>query len=97
MPVQTVGEAPNTGCTRSNTEEQWTTDAETPDVANSNIPNDRISGRFVNDKVINLSNRALSDSEISVLSKELKFVVTPKELDQSQIKIILKISVDASV
>ena len=49
-PVQTVGEASNTGYTRSNIEEQWTTDAETPDVANSNIPNDRISGRFVNDK-----------------------------------------------
>ena len=90
MPAQTVGESSNTGYTRSNIEEQWTMDAETPDVANSNIPNDRISGRFVNDKVINLSNRALSDSEISVLSKGLKFVVTPKELDQSQIKIDLE-------
>ena len=90
VPVQTVGESSNTGYTRPNIEEQWTTDAETPDVANSNIPNDRISGRFVNDKVINLSNKALSDSEISVLSKGLKFVVTPKELDQSQIKIDLE-------
>ena len=90
VPAQTVGESSNTGYTRSNIEEQWTMDAETPDVANSNIPNDRISGRFVNDKVINLSNRALSDSEISVLSKGLKFVVTPKELDQSQIKIDLE-------
>ena len=46
VPVQTVGEASNTGYTRSNIEEQCTTDAETPDVANSNIRNDRISGRL---------------------------------------------------
>ena len=42
--------------------------------------NGRIEGQFLNDKVINLSKRALSESEISVLSKGLKFVMTPKEL-----------------
>ena len=59
-------------------------------IANEDTHSDRISGQFVNDKVINLSNRALSDSEISVLTKGLKFVATPKELDYSQIKIDLE-------
>ena len=40
--------------------------------------------------MINLSNKALSDSEISVLSKGLKFVATPKELDYLQIKMDLE-------
>ena len=52
--------------------------------------NDRLTGRFVSDQVINLSNGVLSEAEISVLSKGLKFVVTPKELDYSQIKIDLE-------
>ena len=90
VPVKTVGEASNTEYPVLNIEEQLPTDAGSSDVANCNIPNDRISGRFINDKVINLSNRALSDSEISVLSKGLKFVVTPKELNQSQIKMDLE-------
>ena len=50
----------------------------------------RIEGRFLNDKVANLSKIALSESEISVLSKGLKFVMTPKELDFSQIKVDLE-------
>ena len=52
--------------------------------------NGRMVGRFENDKVVNLSKRALSDAEISVLSKGLKFVSTPKEVDFSQIKIDLE-------
>ena len=53
--------------------------------------NGRIEGQFLcTDKVINLSKRALSESEISVLSKGLKFVMTPKELDYSQIKVDLE-------
>ena len=40
--------------------------------------NGRIEDRFVNDKVINVSKRELSQSEISVLSKGLKSVSTPK-------------------
>ena len=47
----------------------------------------RICGRFENDKVINPSKRALSEADVSVLSKGLKFVSTPKELDYSLIKI----------
>ena len=52
--------------------------------------NGRIEGQFLNDKVVNLSKRALSESEISALSKGLKFVMTPKELDYSQIKVDLE-------
>ena len=52
--------------------------------------NGRICGRFENAKVINLSKRALSEAEVSVLSEGLKFVSTPKELDYSQIKIDLE-------
>ena len=52
--------------------------------------NGRIEGQFVNDKVVNLSKRALSEREISVLSKGLKYIITPKEIDFSQIKIDLE-------
>ena len=52
--------------------------------------NGRIEGQFVNDKVVNLSKRALSEPEISVLSKGLKFIITRKEIDFSQIKIDLE-------
>ena len=50
----------------------------------------RIEGHFLNDKVVNLSKRALSEAEISALSNGLKFVITPKELDYSQIKVDLE-------
>ena len=40
--------------------------------------NGRIVGRFENDKVVNISKRALSDAEISVLSKGLKGEVHSK-------------------
>ena len=52
--------------------------------------NGRIKGQFVNNNVINLSQRTLSQHEISVLSKGLKFVATPKEIDYSQVKIDLE-------
>ena len=52
--------------------------------------NGRIEGQFVNKKVIHLSQRTLSQHEISVLSKGLKFVATPKEIDYSQVKIDLE-------
>ena len=86
VPVQTVGEASNSEYSGSDIEEQLM-DEGPLNIAHDDIHSDRISGQFVNDKVINLSNRALSDSKISVLSKGLKFVATPKELDYSQIKI----------
>ena len=37
--------------------------------------------KFVSDNVVNLSNRNLTEAEISLLSKGLKFCVTPRELD----------------
>ena len=40
--------------------------------------NNRYEGKFVN--VINLSSRHLSEDEISLLSKGLKFVPTPKHM-----------------
>ena len=48
--------------------------------------NERLKGKFVSSNVFNLSKRVLSDAEISVLSKGLKFSPTPRELDRSQIK-----------
>ena len=36
--------------------------------------------------MVNLSNRVLSEAEISLLSKGLKFCPTPLELDRSAIK-----------
>ena len=52
----------------------------------STMENERRSGKFVSNNVINLSGRVLTDNEISVLSKGLKFSPTPKELDRSQLK-----------
>ena len=46
--------------------------------------------KFVSDNVVNLSNRVLSEAEISLLSKGLKFCPTPLELDRSAIKRILR-------
>ena len=71
------------------------TSSQEEEVSNVDFPfdldnNGRICGRFENDKVINLPKRALSEAEVSVLSKGLKFVSTPKELDYSQIKIDLE-------
>ena len=41
--------------------------------------------KFVSDNVVNLSNRVLSEAEISLLSKGVKFCPTPLELDRSAI------------
>ena len=43
---------------------------------------DRIEGKFVSDNVINLSKRDLSEAEIKVLSKGLKFCPTTKEISK---------------
>ena len=47
--------------------------------------------------MINSSKRAFSESEISVLSKGLKFVMTPKELDYSQINPLVVGLFDSSI
>ena len=49
-------------------------------------PRDRLEGNFVSQNVVNLSNRVLTEAEISVLSKGLKFCPTPKEIDRAKIK-----------
>ena len=47
---------------------------------------DRITGKFVSQNVFNLSKRTLTEAEISLLSKGLKFCETPKELNRAQLK-----------
>ena len=48
--------------------------------------NNRYIGKFVSDNVVNLSNRNLSPSEISLLSKGLKFAPTPTGIDRAVLK-----------
>ena len=47
---------------------------------------DRLKGTFVSSNVFNLSKRKLSKAEISLLSRGLKFVPTPRFVDQAIIK-----------
>ena len=46
----------------------------------------RFVGKFVSENVINLSSRNLSEAEISLLSKGLKFVPTPSSINFAEIK-----------
>ena len=46
----------------------------------------RLEGTFVSKNVINLSRRNLSTSEISLLSKGLKFVPTANKIDRAKLK-----------
>ena len=46
----------------------------------------RYEGKFVSPNVINLSKRHLSKDEISLLSKGLKFIPTPKHTNKALIK-----------
>ena len=50
---------------------------------------DRFKGKFVNENVINLSGRSLSEAEISLLSKGLKFVPTPNNVKGERNKKII--------
>ena len=45
---------------------------------------------FVSDNVLNLSKRVLSQAEISLLSKGLKFVPTPRSFDRAALKLDLE-------
>ena len=68
----------------------------TPDVEekhengnNNNIPTfkgERLEGKFVSGNVVNLSRRILSEGEISLLSKGLKFVPTANRVDRAKLK-----------
>ena len=48
--------------------------------------NGRFQGKFVSKNVVNLSSRELSASEISLLSKGLKFVPTPRGVNRAILK-----------
>ena len=50
------------------------------------IRNNRYEGKCVNANVINLSNRHLPKDEVSLLSKGLQFVPTPKHINKAKIK-----------
>ena len=54
--------------------------------AENDQPRDNGTGLFVSDNVVNISSRILTQAEVSLLSKGLKFCPTPKELDWSVIK-----------
>ena len=45
----------------------------------------RLEGKFVSKNVINLLQRQLTKSEISLLSKGLKFVFTPNRIDTAKL------------
>ena len=47
-------------------------------------------GTFANKNVVNLSKRKLSESEISLLSKGLKFIPTSNTIDKAKLKIELE-------
>ena len=51
----------------------------------------RLDGKFVSKNVINLSRRNLSASEISLLSKGLKFVPTANKIDRAKLKTELEV------
>ena len=48
--------------------------------------NNRYEGKFVSANVIKLSSRHLPQDEISLLSKGLKFVPTPKHINKAKLK-----------
>ena len=43
-------------------------------------------GRFVSTNVVNLSRKVLSQEDLSLLSKGLKFSPTPKDINKGQLK-----------
>ena len=48
--------------------------------------NGRLTGRFASGRVVNLSRRELSEEDVSLLSKGLKFPPTPTDIDKAQLK-----------
>ena len=48
--------------------------------------NGRLIGRFVSGSVVNLSRRELSEEDVSLLSKGLKFSPTPTDIEKAQLK-----------
>ena len=56
----------------------------------TNLSEERLTGNFVSENVFNLSRRVLSESEIRLLSKGLKFVPTPVSINRAQLKLDLE-------
>ena len=50
------------------------------------LKDNRLEGKFVSKNVINSSQRQLTKSEISLLSKGLKFLPTSNRIDKAQLK-----------
>ena len=49
------------------------------------LVNEKLKGKFISPNVVNLSRRNLTNNEISVLSKGLKFVPTPRVINKALI------------
>ena len=62
-----------------------------PSSTSCDLIDGRYKGKFVSDNVINLSSRVLTASEISLLSKGLKFVPTPTSVNKARLKEELEI------
>ena len=52
--------------------------------------NDRLKGKLVSKSVINLSKRNLTENEISLLSRGLKFISTCNKVDVAKLKLELE-------
>ena len=52
--------------------------------------NERIKRKFVSNNVVNLSKRQLTNTEISLLSKGLKFVPTSNKINKAKLKLELE-------
>ena len=48
--------------------------------------NGRLTGVFVSGNVVNLSRKTLSEGEVKLLSRGLKFSPTPRDIDKGQLK-----------
>ena len=53
--------------------------------------NERIKRKFVSNNVVNLSKRQLTNTEISLLSKGLKFVPTSNKINKAKLKLELEV------
>ena len=65
--------------------------AQETDDNRAKLKDNRLEGKFVSKNVINLSQRQLTKSEISLLSKGRKFVPTPNRMNKAKLKQELEI------
>ena len=54
------------------------------------ILNGRLKGKFVSQNVLNLPKRKISKSQVSILSKTLKFIPASNTIDKAKLKIKLE-------